>query len=221
MQIDDTSLVIGPALEEVKSSFNWRFLCFTPSPPFHFLTRVSRYRQLELERARARARRSALEPPPSPPPPPPPEDRSPPPPPPPGAEPALDMDDLVSVEMVSDDETRRDDESTDISPLGRTKSEPYSDDSRSLPSAAGAAGATGGLGPTSFSGVLPEQKPHKAKKKKKDKKKHKKHKHKHDRPEKSSHDKDKLDRLRLKEENLSSPASSGPDTPTPNIEISF
>ncbi|KAF0292861.1 Transcription initiation factor TFIID subunit 2 [Amphibalanus amphitrite] len=77
-------------------------------PPLPSTTRLSRH-ELELERARARARRSALEPPPSPPPPPPPEDRSPPPPPPPGAEPALDLDDLVSVEMVSDDETRRDD----------------------------------------------------------------------------------------------------------------
>ena len=66
--------------------------------------------QLELERARARARRVALDPPPSPPPPPPPEERSPPAAPPPaGGEPGLDMEDLVTVEMVSDDETRRDD----------------------------------------------------------------------------------------------------------------
>ena len=74
-------------------------LCYTTNTP-------GSAHQLELERARARARRSALEPPS----PPPAGDRSPPPPAGAVTDTGLDMmADLVTVEMVSDDETRRDD----------------------------------------------------------------------------------------------------------------
>lgn len=120
------------------------------------------------------------------------------------------MDDLVSVEMLSEDEMRRTESPTaGETEAGQTvvvKPDLLSDESNP-----GHESAVPVQGDPSSS-----HKHHKQKKRKKEKKKHKKHKrHRGD----GEQHKDRVDRL--KEETLSSPGSSSNDLPVPSMDISF